>query len=523
MKILNGDQAAQLDRLSIRKHGISAAALMARAARACAEALHRRLQPKSKIVIVAGPGNNGGDGLAMAGELAGRGHSVQVYCHGGPEKYSPEARGYYEKARPFLQPPARLPAALHVADAVVDAIFGIGLKRPVAGAIAKSLKAMNRAKAFKLAVDMPSGVSADSGEALGEAFRADLTVTFETPKRGQVLPPAWDHVGRLEVAPIGLSAAELRRMKTDAEWVDEKFAATFLKPRSLGSNKGRSGKVWVLAGSKTMPGAGYLCARSALRAGAGLVTWALPEDAHRRIDLRYAEVMLFPFENFSALGAKLAAADAVAVGPGWGRGAAAGAFLRSWLGCRRPPTVFDADALNLLAEIPSAMKSLRPRDVLTPHWKEMSRLAGIPLAEIAEDPWRRAREFARRRRCLLVLKGYRSLIATPEGRLYVNSSGGPNLATGGAGDVLTGLIAGLIAQGLKPAAAAVVGVFLHGQAGDRLAQTKGDRGTLASDLTELWPALIKDLLSRPPLQKGNRRDLTQASHSKGGPNFCGDL
>ncbi|HEX5033123.1 MAG TPA: NAD(P)H-hydrate dehydratase, partial [bacterium] len=405
-----------------------------------------------------------------------------------------EARGHYQKARTFLQPPSRLPAALHAADAVVDAIFGIGLKRPVAGAIAKSLRAMNRAKAFKLAIDMPSGISADSGEVLGEAFRADLTVTFETPKRGQVLPPAWDHVGQLEVAPIGLSAVELRRMKSEAEWIDEKLAAAFLRPRSLGSNKGRSGKVWVLAGSKTMPGAGYLCARSALRAGAGLVTWALPEAAYRRIDLRYAEVMLFPFEDFSALAAKLATADAIAAGPGWGMGAAAADFLRSWLGRRRPPTVLDADALNLLAENHGAMKSLRPRDILTPHWKEMSRLAGIPLAEIAKDPWRRARDFARKRGCLLVLKGYRSLIATPEGRLYVNSSGGPNLATGGAGDVLTGLIAGLIAQGLKPSAAAVTGAFVHGRAGDHLAKIQGDRGTLASDLMELWPAILRELI-----------------------------
>ncbi len=494
MKILDGDQAARLDRLSIRKHGIPAARLMARAAQACVGALEGRLSKKSKIVIVAGPGNNGGDGLAMADGLARLGHSVKVFCHANPEKYSPEARAYYEKARPYLQPLAQLPKALREVDAVVDAIFGIGLKRPVAGAIAASLRAMNRAKAFKLAVDMPSGISADSGEVLGEAFRADLTVTFEAPKRGALLPPAWEDVGELEVAAIGLSSVELKAMKSEADWIDESLAASFLRPRPRGANKGKSGKVWVLAGSRQMPGAGYLCARSALRAGAGLVTWALPEEAYSRIDLGYAEVMLFPFHHFSELDSKLAKADAVAAGPGWGRGEEAERFLQSWLPRRRPPTVFDADALNLLAENPKGLKSLRRSDVLTPHWKEMSRLARIPIEEIAKDPWRQARYFARRHGCILVLKGYRSLIAMPDGSLYVNSSGGPNLATGGSGDVLTGLIAGLIAQGLKPEAAAIAGVFIHGRAGDRLAEKKGDRGTLASDLMELWPQILQDLL-----------------------------
>jgi ADP-dependent NAD(P)H-hydrate dehydratase / NAD(P)H-hydrate epimerase len=501
MKILDGDQSARLDRLSIQKHGIPAARLMARASMACVKPLDRRLRAKSRIVIVAGPGNNGGDGLAMAEPLAKLGHAVTVFCLGQAEKYSREARAYYDRAKNFLQPPSKLAKNLNQADAVVDAIFGIGLKRPIRGATANVLRAMNRAKAFKLAVDMPSGVSADTGEVLGEAFRADLTVTFETPKRGQLLPPAWDYVGDLEIAPIGLSRRELQAMKSEAEWVDDGRVAAFLKPRRRGANKGKSGKVWILAGSRRMPGAGYLAARSALRAGAGLVTWALPEEAYSRIDLRYAEVMLFPFQNFSELKSKLNESSAVAVGPGWGRGAEAGEFLESWLRQPRPPSVFDADALNLLAERKAAMKALKPTDILTPHWKEMSRLTGVAISEIAKRPWALAREFARRHRCILVLKGYRSLVATPAGRLYVNSTGGPNLATGGSGDVLSGLIAALIAQGLAPEQAAVAGVFIHGRAGDLLAEKKGDRGTLASDLMELWPKILRSLLGKRAAKK----------------------
>lgn len=495
MKILDGEQAARLDRLSIRKHRVPAARLMARASQACIEALQERLpKKKCRIVIVAGPGNNGGDGLAMAQPLVKLGHSVEIFCFGKPASYSPEAQAYYQQACQWIRPLSVLGKSLRSADAIVDAIFGIGLKRPVLGELARAIRAMNRSKAFRLAVDIPSGISIDSGEVLGEAFRADQTVTFETPKRGQVLPPAWDYVGNLKIAPIGLSRSELKALRSDAEWVDSSLVASFLKPRSLGANKGKGGKVWILAGSSKMPGAGYLCATSALRSGAGLATWALPEGAYSRIDLRYPEVMLFPVKSFSDSIPDLNRADAVAAGPGWGRAPEIHAFLKIWLPGRRPPTVFDADALNLLAEDRGLLRSLRRSDVLTPHWKEMSRLSGKSIKEIEANPWKVACDFARRYRCILVLKGYRSLVATPEGKLYVNSSGGPNLATGGSGDVLAGLIAGLIAQGLKAERAAIAAVYIHGRAGDLLAQTKGDRGSLASDLFELWPNVLKELL-----------------------------
>ncbi len=493
----------RLDRLSIRKHGISARVLMRNAARACCDEI-LALRPAKKlrrIAVVCGPGNNGGDGFAIASLLSSRSYEIRIFFLGNEASLSKEARHFQERVSDLILPGRAMAAALRRADLVVDAIFGIGLKRPVTGGYAKAIAAMNRAPGYKLAVDIPSGISADTGEAMGAAFRADLTVTFEAPKWGQILPPAWDYVGRLAVRPIGLSRAELKKMPSAAEWVDEEYFRRQWRPRSRGAHKGDAGRVLVVAGSREMPGAGYLSGIAALRAGAGLVTWALPEEAYRRIDLRFPEVILSPAPSeggkFSAASAgalrpKLKRCQALAVGPGLGQGEGVRRFLEELLSGRRPPTVLDADALNNLAGGKGLARRLRGA-IVTPHPLEMSRLSGKDVAAIRADPVAAARDFARRYQCWVVLKGYRSAIASPAGKIWINSSGGPNLATAGSGDVLTGVIAGLLAQGFKPASALPCAVFLHGLAGDRLAERLGDRGTIASDVAKEIPKLLRTL------------------------------
>ncbi|MCC7345710.1 MAG: NAD(P)H-hydrate dehydratase [Deltaproteobacteria bacterium] len=500
MKILSGAQMARLDRLSIRRHGISARLLMGNAARACCEEILALRLPKKlrRIVVVCGPGNNGGDGFAVATLLRSKNIEIQVFFLGSAAALSEEARYFHGLARDLIHPPRAMAAALCRADLVVDAVFGIGLKRPVTGRYAVAIAAMNRAPGCKLAVDIPSGISADTGEAMGTAFRADLTVTFEAPKWGQILPPAWDFVGRLAVRPIGLSRAELKKMPSTAEWVDADYFRRHWRPRRRGAHKGDAGRVLVVAGSREMPGAGYLCAVAALRAGAGLVTWALPEEAYRRIDLRFPEVMLLPVPgrdgkfaagSFPALRAPMRRFQCLAVGPGLGQGEGPRRFLEDLLSARRPPTVLDADALNNLAGCWGLPARLRGA-IVTPHPLEMSRLSGKSVASIRANPLAAARAFARRHRCWVVLKGYRSVIAGPAGKLWINSSGGPSLATAGSGDVLTGLIAGLLAQGFGPEAAVPCAVFLHGLAGDRLAERLGDRGTIASDIAKEIPKVV---------------------------------
>lgn len=500
MKILSGAQTARLDRLSIRRHGISARLLMGNAARACCEEILALRLPKKlrRIAVVCGPGNNGGDGFAVAALLRPKKFEIEVFFLGNAASLSEEARYFHGEARDLIRPRHAMAAALRRADLVVDAVFGIGLKRPVTGRYAAAIAAMNRAPGYKLAVDIPSGISADTGEAMGTAFRADLTVTFEAPKWGQVLPPAWDLVGRLAVHSIGLSRAELKKMPSVAEWVDADYLRRHWRPRRRGAHKGDAGRALVVAGSREMPGAGYLCAVAALRAGAGLVTWALPEEAYRRIDLRFPEVILLPTpgwdgkfgtNSFPALRVPMRRFQSLAVGPGLGQGEGPRRFLGELLAARRPPTVLDADALNNLAGSRGLAARLRGT-IVTPHPLEMSRLSGKSVAAIRADPLAAAKGFARQYKCWVVLKGYRTAIASPAGRLWINSSGGPNLATAGSGDVLTGVIAGLLAQGFRPEAAVPCAVFLHGLAGDRLAERLGDRGTIASDIAKEIPKMV---------------------------------
>jgi NAD(P)H-hydrate epimerase len=514
LKILTAKQSVRLDELSIKKHHIPAKELMRRAAQGCSEVLWKRkvLTKKSRTVIVCGPGNNGGDGLCMAGILRKQGYAVQVFFLGQVEKMSPESRYFYKILKPSPEELSTGPSskklrdALKNADVVVDALFGTGLNRKLTGRYAALVRSMNRSRGFKVAVDMPSGVSGETGRVLGPSFRADLTVTFEAPKWGQLMPDAWDYVGDLQVVPIGLSRSELQRMPAKAQWIDASWVKNFFSPRSYSIHKGAAGRVLVVAGSTKMPGAGYLTSLAALRAGAGAVTWAMPEEAFRKIKLIHPEVIL---QTLPSAGGRFTSMDlgrwrtlrkgfgALALGPGLGQGGGLAKFLKQILGDNPLPRVVDADGLNLLAANPTLLKYLKGA-VLTPHPKEMSRLCGLSVRHVLKHGVEVAKNFAGKHRLWLLLKGYRSIIAGPRGELFVNSTGGPILATAGSGDVLTGTIASLLAQGLQARDAVTVGAYLHGRAGDLLAESYGDRGCLASEIAEKIPAAIRELL--PPKQ-----------------------
>jgi NAD(P)H-hydrate epimerase len=513
MKILTGDQMALWDKRSIQKHKISAQSLMRAAATQCCRILTEQegWNSQSKVVIICGPGNNGGDGLAMTLLLRQKGIKVISFFMGKTEKLSLEAKYFHDKVKKdllslnFPKHLKELSLQLKKADFIVDALFGIGLSRPLTGLYKKVILTLNQSRAVKLAVDIPSGLCSNTGQVLGEAFQANLTVTFEAPKWGQILPPAWDYVGQLYVEPIGLSKKELIKIFAEAEWIDSSMAQKLLPTRAAAIHKGKAGQVLVVAGSLRMPGAGYLCALSALRAGAGLVRWLLPQEAFQKIDLRYPEVILQPIAStegkFDAKGigelAKLFKRfHSLALGPGLGQGGTLANFIKGILKISNLPIVIDADGLDALAKNPKLL-SLVKGCILTPHPREMSRLCGKSLQEVLSKRIQTAKDFSKKYHVWLVLKGYRSIIAGPKGEIYINSTGGPNLATAGSGDVLTGMIAAFLAQGLKAKEALLLGVYLHGLAGDILAQCLGDRGTIASDIAKVIPLAIKELRGYP--------------------------
>lgn len=511
MKILTAKQMSTWEKRCIRKHHVSSQTLMARAAAACYNALHTliKTQKKNRVTIICGPGNNGGDGLALAGLLQKNKIAFSCFLLGDPKKFSPEATHFFnlisQKVLPICKEDdfKKLKQALKQSDLIVDALFGIGLSRPLNSNYLRAVKLINATKAFKVAIDIPSGLSASSGEILGDAVRADWTLTFETPKWGHLQLEAWDYVGQLKIVSIALNKAELTKISASGEWIDEKQVQRLLKPRSYRAHKGAAGKVLVIAGSQNMPGAGYLTAMAALRSGAGLVTWAMPEEAFQKIDLKYPEILLKPLPSkngqfceasWELLRKTITQFNAIAIGPGWGQGTEAAKFLSKILAQSSLAKIIDADGLNLISKHPELFKKIR-NCILTPHPQEMARLTHLDTAQVLEQRVALAKKFSKTYHCWLILKGYRSVIAGPKNQLFINSSGGPNLATAGSGDVLTGILAGLRAQGLSAKAASLSGVFIHGLAGDRLAESLGDRGTIASDLIKALPKVLKELIS----------------------------
>lgn len=501
---------ARWDQLTIRRHGISGKTLMQRAAEACFQVLKER-QPKffsKNYVILCGPGNNGGDGFALGGLLQSAGAHVDCYYLGSPEKYSAEAREFLKDLDPPAfslkdkKIPASLGTALKNAHWIIDALFGTGLSRKVSGLAAQLIQKANKASAQKLAIDMPSGVSGETGEILGQAFKADLTVTFEVPKWGQVQTSAWDHVGDLEVCSIGLAPQAAKSLKSPAHWLTSAQVKRYLKKRPKNFNKGKAGAALIVAGSPRMPGAGALSGLGALRTGAGLVTWALPEPIQKRLYFKIPELILnflpASSEGFTPEAAKeikkmAKKFKAMALGPGWGQSEDTLKFFNKVLSLKGIPKVIDADALNLLANHPSLKKQIKG-SILTPHPKEMSRLLQCSVQEVLGNRVALAQSFAKKYGVYLILKSYQSVAVNPKGEAWINSVGGPNLAVAGSGDVLTGILTGLLAQGLSREAAMLTGLFLHGRAGDRLARRLGDRGTLASEVAGEVPKVIGELL-----------------------------
>jgi len=510
MKVVSGQVMQLMDRRAIGEFGVPGLDLMERAGRGCADAIVERFGAGAgkRAVIVAGKGNNGGDGFVISRLLSERGWEAPVLLLATPDAVAGDAAANLSRLDPSTvrsvpQGVAGEDELLKSATVIVDALLGTGMKSEVSGVYAEAIDRINAAGVPVVAVDIPSGVDAATGKVLGRGVRAELTVTFALAKLGNVLYPGAELCGRLVVADIGMPDTVVAEAPGD-EFVDLACAAGLFRPRSVTAHKGSGGHTLIVAGSAGKTGAAAMAANSALRTGAGLVTLAVPASLNPVLEQKTTESMTIPVGagkngHFQAgaladIVRAAAARDVVALGPGIGTAPSTVYLVHSLLTALPQPLVLDADGLNAVALQPELLLARRGRiTVLTPHPGEMARLAGCSIPEVEADRIGCARAFAMRYQVHLILKGARSIVAAPDGGIAINGSGNPGMASGGMGDVLTGVVAALVGQGYHPFAACRLGAFVHGHAADLLVETLGTQGMSATDVQEMLPGALRQL------------------------------
>jgi len=511
MLIVTASEMAQLDRRTIEEIGIPGIVLMENAGRGAA-AFYRQVildLVKRRIAVVAGSGNNGGDGFVLARLFHEQGATVRVVCLRPPEKLQGDALTNFRIL-------SRLAVEVFVwdenndfsnqlkwieeAEVIIDAILGTGLSSDVRGLYRDIIEAINQLQKTVLAVDLPSGLDASTGKILGSAIRADATATFGLPKVGQFIEPGEDYVGRLGVVDIGIPANVVKSCNIQRWWLQEESFCGWLRPRIASAHKGQAGHVAVLAGSSGKTGAATLICEGAAHVGAGLVTLFIPSSLNPIVEVKLTEAMTYPIaETHEQTPAQAALPEilsflqgkqALAIGPGISLHPETQELVKSLLLKAPCPMVLDADAVTILAGHCELFKQARQPLVLTPHPGEMARLIQGTTQDVQRNRLEVAAEFSRNYGVTLVLKGHRTVIAAADGRLAINGSGSPAMASGGMGDTLTGMIAGFVGQGLEPFRAACLGVFVHGAAADRRIGQVASRGLLASQILAEIPHVI---------------------------------
>ncbi len=514
MQIVSAEDIRELDRRTIEDIGIPGAVLMENAGRGATKILceHFNDLHKGLVSIVCGGGNNGGDGFVIARYLQQRGIQVKVFLLTEPDRISGDARIYFGVLQQ-LKVPVQIVSQSGLTNeilqewqksvCIVDAIFGTGLSREVTGLYRQAIEGIQASKRPVLAVDIPSGINADNGKVQGVAVRAECTATFGLPKRGLYLYPAVDFSGRIECVDIGIPPHLIHSLNLKEEIFDP-FWLLDIFNRDGDTHKGTYGHLFILAGSTGKTGAAFLSSEAALRTGAGLVTLGIPDTLNHILEQKLTEVMTFPFPSNEAgsLSTKslgkiqefASLVQGLVVGPGLGVNTETEKIIREiWRDVQRP-MVWDADALTMLAGNPDWQGKQSSEIIITPHPGEMSRLLGKPVTWVQENRIEAVKSFSKQWGVITVLKGSRTLIADPEGNLRINTTGNPGMASAGMGDVLAGMIGALLVQGISPFDAASLGVWLHGAAGDRVANAMGPVGFLASDLMQSLPSVFKELI-----------------------------
>ncbi len=478
--VVSGTEMKKVDKYTIDTVGIPSVVLMERAAKAVFDVICKNETKDKSILVVASVGNNGADGLAIGRMLYLSGYSTSICILGDIEKSTEEFKIQLNIIRNLG---IKVVATFQNADIIVDSIFGIGLKRDVEGLYAETISKINESEATVYAVDIPSGIDGDSGKVCGIAVKADYTVTFGAYKKGTVLYPGADYCGNVTVEDIGFPIEAYGECREVINSVT-KEELKYIPARPNYSNKGTFGKVLIIAGSKDITGAAYLCGEAAFRVGTGLVRIFTPVENREVIQKLLPEAMVngYDIEQFDkkALEACINWCDVVAIGPGMGTGVLQKIIIDTVLDSKLP-TVIDADGINNIAKDEKLKKKLHKNVIITPHLAEMSRLTGVKVDEIADDVVKHAKLANYKFNINCVLKDARTVIATDK-NTYINLTGNNGMATAGSGDVLTGIITGLLAIGVDIEKASVLGPYIHGIAGDMAANEVSKTSMMASDI-----------------------------------------
>jgi NAD(P)H-hydrate epimerase len=539
---VNSEKMKIIDDYTVQVCNIPALDLMERAADRLAAVMKQRIDKADMILAVCGPGNNGGDGVAAGRILYLQGYHVAILFIGDEEKASPSMKAQLEMAGK-ISVPRENRDRLHEYNIIIDALFGVGLTRDITGVYEEVIRQVNEADNIVYAVDIPSGISADSGKVMNIAVRAEYTVTFGHQKQGLLLYPGVEYAGMISVEDIGFPLEATKQAIPDTFYYEPDDLAK-LPPRRNYSNKGTYGRVLVIAGSKGMSGAAYLSAKAAYRTGAGLVKVLTSEENRVIIQTLLPEALFSAYddaemdadERFKKLQEEIGWASAIVVGPGLGQSGIAHELVETAIRKAKVPVIIDADGITFLAKkldhacmVMKETESFTPEKIdgmlqegsneailqkridylsellpentiLTPHLLELSRLIGIPVSEIANNLIDTAHQCSYNNKLIYVIKDARTIVAQSDLR-YINVSGNNGMATGGSGDVLTGIIAGLIAQGKEPYEAACLAVYIHGLAGDAAARDKGVYSMMASDIINSIETVIKQADTDCPDEK----------------------
>lgn len=507
MKILTGGQFRELDRYTIEHESVASVDLMERASQAITlEVLRRWPDTSQRIFVFAGPGGNGGDGLAVARLLAKEGRLVTAYLFNIKGQLNPDCETNRNRLAEMdevtlVEVTSELVfPELRQEDLIIDALFGTGLSKPLSGGFAMVTKRINQSQATVVSIDVPSGLMCEDNtyNDTSAVIRADVTLSIQVPKLAFLFAENQRLVGEFTLLDIGLSREGLDGIKSHLWITEEAEVKTLLRNRPRFAHKGTMGHALMVTGQHGMMGAAILAARAALRAGAGKVTQQVPHTCIDVMQTAVPEAIVQIDVDTDIITTVMDASNyqAIGIGPGLGRNHYTALALHGYMKQQACPMVFDADALNILSENPEWISDIPADSILTPHPAELERLVGHCTNSF--ERMNRARNLASTQRIFIVVKGHYSLICTPTGNVLFNPTGNPGMATAGSGDVLTGIITGLLAQGYLPAEAAQLGVYLHGLAGDLAADALGEESLIASDLIEFLPQAFKKLRKPNP-------------------------
>ncbi len=501
IKIFTTEKVKELDQYTIINEPVTSIDLVERASVVFIREFMRRYSKQNRIVVFAGQGNNGADALAISRLLINEEYKVETFLFNPTQYLSPECRenkirlqdlenAYFTEVTEHFVPPA-----LNEHDIVIDGLFGSGLNRPLTGGFAAVVKYINESDATVVSIDIPSGLfGEDNGSNDPDTIiKANLTLTFGFPKLAFLLSDNEKYVGEWKTLNIGIHPEIIDATKTSYFLTTEEDINKTLKKRSVFAHKGIFGHALLIAGSRGKMGASLLSAEACLRSGAGLVTVHVPSCGEQIIQTAFPEAMLSLDQNsehFTAL-PDISAYSAVGIGPGLGQHSESATAFKQLLQTVEKPIVIDADALNLISADSALIPFIPKRSILTPHPKEFDRLAGESGS--AYQRLMRAHTFASEYKLCVILKGAYTAICTPEGNIYFNNSGNPGMATAGSGDILTGIILGLLAQGYEPETAAAIGVFIHGTAGDLSLINQSEESLLSGDIIQMLGKAFKQM------------------------------